>query len=89
MRELNQQTAKVMARVERGETIEITRQGRVIGRIVPPLVNDAPAELLDLIASGRVTPPTIHGPIPMPAGEVDHTSAATRALLQMRDEERC
>ncbi|MGQ0774250.1 MAG: type II toxin-antitoxin system Phd/YefM family antitoxin [Pseudonocardiales bacterium] len=34
LRVLNQDTASVMARVERGETVEITRRGKVIGRIV-------------------------------------------------------
>jgi antitoxin (DNA-binding transcriptional repressor) of toxin-antitoxin stability system len=33
VRELNQDTAGALARVESGETEEITRHGRVIGRI--------------------------------------------------------
>ncbi|MFE2554654.1 type II toxin-antitoxin system Phd/YefM family antitoxin [Streptomyces sp. NPDC059352] len=35
LRELNQQTSRVMARVEAGETITITRDGVPIGDIVP------------------------------------------------------
>jgi prevent-host-death family protein len=83
IRELNQQTASVMAHVERGETVEITKQGRVIGRIVPA----SSGELDDLVAAGRVTPATIREPFVMPGGEIDHTSAATNALIAMRDEE--
>jgi antitoxin (DNA-binding transcriptional repressor) of toxin-antitoxin stability system len=33
--EQNDRTASVMAYVEHGETVEVTRQGRVIGRISP------------------------------------------------------
>ena len=84
IRELNQQTASVMARVEAGETVEITKQGKVIGRIVPA----HSGELDDLVAAGWVTPPTSFGPIPMPQGEIDHTNAASNALIAMRDEER-
>jgi prevent-host-death family protein len=83
IRELNQQTASVMAYVEHGETVEITKQGRVIGRIVPA----TSGELDDLIAAGRVTPATIREPFVMPAGEIDHTNAATNALIAMREEE--
>ncbi|MEU4268264.1 type II toxin-antitoxin system prevent-host-death family antitoxin [Streptomyces sp. NPDC026092] len=35
LRELNQQTSRVMARVEAGETITITKDGLPIGDIVP------------------------------------------------------
>lgn len=84
IRQLNQDTAGVMARVEAGKTVEITRRGRVIGRIVPAVRG----EFDDLVAAGWVTPPSLPGPIPMPTGEVDETSSATAALLAMRDEER-
>jgi prevent-host-death family protein len=35
MRELQQNLKKVIARVERGETLELTRRRRVVARIVP------------------------------------------------------
>jgi antitoxin (DNA-binding transcriptional repressor) of toxin-antitoxin stability system len=82
--EQNDRTASVMAYAEHGETVEVTRQGRVIGRISPA----TGGELDDLIAAGRVVPATNRGPIPMPEGEIDHTSAATNALIAMREEER-
>lgn len=43
--------------------MEITRHGKVIGRIVPA---GAAGELDDWVAAGRVTPATITGPIPRP-----------------------
>lgn len=55
IRTLNQDTASVLARVERGESLEITRRGRVIGRIVPV----ARGELHDLIEAGKVIPATV------------------------------
>jgi prevent-host-death family protein len=35
MRELSQRTAKVLARVRAGETVEVTDRGKVVARIVP------------------------------------------------------
>ena len=84
VRELNQDTAGVLARVERGETVEITRHGRVIGRIVPA----GPGELDDWIAQGRVVPATVPRPIPMPAQAAPPGAEAGRLLRELRDEER-
>ncbi|MBO1417158.1 type II toxin-antitoxin system prevent-host-death family antitoxin [Streptomyces sp. FH025] len=36
MRELNQQTAKVIGAVERGETVTVTKDGRHVATILPP-----------------------------------------------------
>lgn len=84
VRVLNQDTAGVLARVENGETVEITSRGKPIARIVPVASN----EMQDLVAAGWVTPATLHGPIPMPEGEIDETSSTTAALIAMREEER-
>ena len=84
IRTLNQDTAGVLARVERGGPVEITNRGRVIARIVPV----ASRPLSDLIASGVVLPPTIDGPMPMPtlAGPADADGGTL--LSGLRDEER-
>ncbi|MGQ0482806.1 MAG: type II toxin-antitoxin system Phd/YefM family antitoxin [Pseudonocardia sp.] len=84
VRELNQDTSGVLARVERGETVEITRHGRVIGRIVPAEVG----ELDDWVARGRVVPATVVGPMPMPAHRAAPGSEAGQLLRDLRDEER-
>jgi prevent-host-death family protein len=84
VRELNQDTAGVLARVAEGNTVEITSRGKPIARLVP--VYDG--ELADLVAAGVVTPATNRDPFVMPPGEVDETSSATAALLAMREEER-
>jgi len=85
VRVLNQDTASVIARVEGGETVEITRHGKVIGRIVPA---GTAGELDDWIAAGRVMPATITGPIPMPLHRAPSGENAGELLRQLRDEER-
>jgi prevent-host-death family protein len=84
MRTLNQNTAEVLARVERGETVEITNRGRPIARIVP-VVED---ELADLVASGTVVPPTITARLQVPAVPAEPGSEAGDLLSSLRDEER-
>jgi prevent-host-death family protein len=84
VRVLNQDTAGVLAKVEHGETVEITSRGKPIARIVPI----ATSEMEDLVTAGWVTPATLHGPVPMPEGEIDETSSTTAALIAMREEER-
>ena len=85
VRILTQDTASVMARVEGGEIVEITRHGKVIGRIVPA---GAAGELDDWVAAGRVTPATITGPIPRPRYQASGGDDAGALLRQLRDEER-
>lgn len=84
VRELNQDTAGVLAKVQSGQTVEITSRGKAIARIVP--VYDGP--LADLVAAGRVIPATNHAPFTMPPGPIDETRSASAALIAMREEER-
>ncbi|GAA4682448.1 type II toxin-antitoxin system Phd/YefM family antitoxin [Phytohabitans rumicis] len=84
IRALNQNTAEVLARVEHGETVEVTNRGRPIARIVP-ITTDA---LSDLVAAGTVAPATISGPIPMPTTPAEPGSEAGALLSELREEER-
>lgn len=84
VRELNQDTAGVLARVERGETLEITRHQRVIARLVPVLH----AEIDDLVAAGRMIPPTEPAPWEAPYGAAPEGPEAGELIQQLRDEER-
>lgn len=72
--ELNQQTARVLARVAAGETLTITDRGRPIAQITPPKVDDWE----HLVASGRVTMPTRRGALAVPAA---HSSVPSREIL--------
>lgn len=84
MRELNQNTAGVLARVKAGEPIDITERGAVIARLIP--VQSQP--LADLIGSGKLRPATLTGPAPRPAGEVRTDHEAGELLRGMREGER-
>lgn len=83
MRVLNQDTAGVLARVEAGESVEITSRGKPIARIVPV----THGELDDLIAAGRVTPATVRGPFTMPTIKAPPGADAGELIRQLRDEE--
>lgn len=84
VRELNQNTAGVLARVKRGEEIEITERGAIIARLVPA----QPRPLADLIASGKLRSATTSGPVPRPGGPVRVDHEAGELLRELRDEER-
>lgn len=84
VRELNQNTAGVLARVKRGEEIDITERGTIIARLVPA----QPRPLADLIASGKLRPPTARGPVPRPTGPIRTDNEAGELLRELRDEER-
>jgi prevent-host-death family protein len=87
VRVLNQETAKVLARVKAGEEITLTERGTVIARIVPA----SAGPLDDLVSAGRVRPATVHGPAPRPGragGPSRQSATASDALHTLRDEER-
>lgn len=84
VRELNQNTAGVLARVKGGEAIDITERGTVVARLVPA----KPHPLAELVRSGKLRPASVTGPAPRPTGDV-HTDHEAGALLsEMRDAER-
>lgn len=58
IRELRDNLKDYLEQVENGETIEITKNGRTIGMIVPKL-NENPTERL--VAEGRLLPPRSGG----------------------------
>lgn len=72
--ELNQQTARVLARVEAGETLTVTDRGRAIARLSPPAAD----VWADLVAGGKVTLPSTSGPLTMPTSR---TTKTTKEIL--------
>ncbi|HXT44508.1 MAG TPA: type II toxin-antitoxin system prevent-host-death family antitoxin [Pseudonocardiaceae bacterium] len=84
VRELNQNTAGVLARVKRGEEVDITERGKVIARLVPAQRHP----LADLIASGKLRPPKTRGAVPRPTGPVRTDHEAGELVRELRDEER-
>jgi prevent-host-death family protein len=64
VRQLNQATSALLARVKNGETFEVTDRGEPVARLTP-----IPGELSALaraVAEGWVTPATDHTPFPVP-----------------------
>jgi prevent-host-death family protein len=84
IRELNQNTAAVLARVKSGEPIDITERGTVVARLVP--AQEHP--LADFIRSGKLTPATAFGPAPRPTGPIQPGADSGALLRTMRDDER-
>lgn len=84
IRTLNQETARVLARVKQGEEIEITERGVVVARLVPAV----PSPLARLLATGSLRPPRVVRAFARPKGEVRTEHEAGELLEQMRDEER-
>jgi prevent-host-death family protein len=84
VRELNQNTAGVLARVKRGEPIDITERGVVVARLVPTHRDP----LSDLMTSGKLHPATITGPAPRTTGPVHTDHEAGELLRELRDTER-
>ncbi|WP_153344595.1 type II toxin-antitoxin system Phd/YefM family antitoxin [Nocardia aurantia] len=93
IRELSHHTARALALVKAGETIDITERGRIIGRIVPvDRVQDMRARLA---AEGRIRPAT-RGRADLLADlhrrgrseAVDDASQVNAALQELRDGER-
>jgi prevent-host-death family protein len=84
VRELNQNTAGVLARVKRGEQIDITERGAIVARLVP--AGEHP--LSDMISSGRLTPATLTGLAPRLTGPIHTDRDAGEVLRELRDTER-
>jgi prevent-host-death family protein len=84
IRELRQNASQYVERAERGEVIEITNRGRVVGLLVPA---PRPGGLARLESEGRLTPATKRisdlGPrIPLQSGQTRPSDVVSR----MRDE---
>lgn len=85
VRELNQNTAAVLARVKHGEQIDITERGSVIARLIPAREHPLSA----LMESGKLRPATAStASAPRPAGPVRTDHEAGELLREMRDTER-
>jgi len=83
VRELRQHASVYLARVEEGETLEVTDRGRPVAMLVP--VKDDPWQ--GLVVSGRVTSPTEEGDL-LDEGPEDYGVKASENLAAMRHDER-
>ncbi len=83
VRELRQHASRYLARVARGETLEVTDRGRPVAMLVP-VGRD---EWQDLVASGRVIGPTEEGDV-LDEAPSDYGIDASAGLAQVREDER-
>jgi prevent-host-death family protein len=86
VRELNQNTSAVLARVQHGETLEVTVSGTPVARLVP--ISRGQSVLDRMVAEGRAAPPVASGPVPVPPVLDDPGIDTAAALVALRDEER-
>jgi prevent-host-death family protein len=86
VRELNQQTSRVIERVKQGHVVEVTERGRPVARLVP--VGPASGVLDRLVREGRAIAPHADRQVPMPPVIGDPTLAAADAVIAGRDDER-
>lgn len=82
LRELRHKTSEVLARVRRGETIDVTEYGRLIARIVPVDERTPAPVLQQMIEAGRAQRATRPGfrPRMHPGDGTDRLSDALAAL---------
>ena len=90
LRELRHHTSEVIARVRRGETIEVTEHGTPVARLVPFERPERPGILARLEAEGRLRPAKNPGYMPQRLHPVTGAdpNPLTRALLEEREDER-
>ncbi|NIK54854.1 type II toxin-antitoxin system Phd/YefM family antitoxin [Kribbella shirazensis] len=84
VRELNQHTSAVLARVANGESLEITVSGRPAARLVP--IDDSTSIRADLVRRGRLIPASNPGPLTLPPGEPDLSIDSTEVVSDLREE---
>jgi prevent-host-death family protein len=83
VRELRQHASRYLARVAKGETIEVTDRGRPVALLVP--TNEDPWQ--DLVASGQVLAATGEGSVVDDVPD-DYGIDASARLAALRAEER-
>jgi prevent-host-death family protein len=83
LRELRQHASRYIARVARGEIVEVTQRGRLVARIVPA----RPDAWEDMIARGDIIPAESPGGLE-DIVPIDSGVNLSEVLLQMRDDER-
>jgi prevent-host-death family protein len=84
VRELNQHTSAVLARVAGGESLEITVSGRPAALLIP--IEDSTRGLSDLVRRGRLIPASDPAPPALPPGDPDLSVDSTEVVSDLREE---
>lgn len=83
IRELRIHLSRTIREVERGETVEVTRDGAPVARLVP-IVHESPLD--QLIAEGKAVPGKRPLDLERPLPRVDGPISASEALDWLRGE---
>jgi prevent-host-death family protein len=83
--ELRQNLSVYLRRVREGETLVVTDRNRPVAVLGP--APESASRLDQLIAAGRVSPP-LRAELPEPLEMGDDPGALSRALAELRDDER-
>lgn len=87
VRELKSRLSEILRAVEDGEEVRVTVHGRPVAEIRPTVESRAEKRMRELIAEGRVTPPS--KPLPKVAPpRVRGKGSASAIILAEREEER-
>jgi prevent-host-death family protein len=86
VRQLNQETSRVLARVKAGETIEVTDRGEPVARLSP--VPGEVSALARAVAEGWMIPATDHTPFPVPPVLGDPNIDVGAEIASARERER-
>lgn len=84
VRELRQHASRYLARVVRGETLEVTDRGRPVARLTPLPVDDWE----QMIADGRIIPPSEPGSVLDIKPVKAKGRSPSEILAEMRESER-
>jgi prevent-host-death family protein len=84
VRELNQHTSAVLARVAGGESLEITVSGRPAALLIP--IDDSTRGLADLVRRGRLIPASDPASPALPPGDPDLAIDSTDIISDLREE---
>ena len=87
IRELKANLSSVIRQVENGEQVRVTVRGRPVADLVPAGASRSDERMRQLVAEGRVTPPTAARPGGTPRPRSTGRSASA-IILAEREEER-
>jgi prevent-host-death family protein len=86
VRQLNQETSRVLARVKCGETIEVTDRGEPVARLTP--IPGEVAWIQQAVKEGWLIPATDHTQIPVPPALGDPNIDVGAEIAAAREWER-
>jgi len=87
VRELKESLSETLRAVGRGDQVRVTVRGRAIADIVPAGAAAGDDRLRELVAAGRVVPPSVTRPLRAPR-LVKGRDSASALVLAERDAER-